>query len=620
VASPSGSDSNSGTVSSPYLTVQKLVNSLSSGQTGCLRQGKYASGQQTNFSTPGITITSYPGERATVAGFPYITGAGEDLSYLDFELDKTGDPWPALCQGAISGGAQVTYGFDVEASNVTVEHDNIYVDPSIPMKNRGDGIGVGWQTRTSGDILRDNRIHDVGFCPVEEHGIYLNKTTGIQVYGNWIYDIPAGTGIQVWDGPQNAHIYDNVIDHTSSCVDIGDNSPVTTGNVVEHNICSNMVGVQSPYASYCNSPGPGCTGPDPGAPLFDYWGGGSAGSGNVMQNNLTYCASTAHCTTSYGEASGVSLSGNTSGDPQFADPNYATSHDYRVASGSPAASWGLWDGDAGSVPPSQPAPAPGTTNPTPPTTTTSPVATPTPTPTVPATPGGVRATAGNGQVTIAWSANQSSDSVTHYNLYRTDQTFSGAWATPTSTTFTNSSSVVNGTQYCYQVSATNASGESSKSAAVCATPAVPPPPTPKTPSVPTGLKAVAKSSTSVQLTWTANAATDKVTHYDVYRTDATFSGAWAMPTSTWFTNASGVLAGHQYCYQLSATNSVGDSAKSAAVCVTTPSVVKAAAAVITTQAKAKAKAKPKHKRSAHRPKRKRHTRAKHHQVKSKHHK
>ena len=348
VASPSGSNSNSGTVNSPFLTVQKLVDSLSSGQTGCLRAGKYGSGTQTNFSTPGITITSYPGEHATVAGFPYISGAGETLSHLSFDLDKTGDSWPALCQGAISGGAQVTYGLDIEGNNVTLEHSNVYVDPSIPMKNRGDGIGVGWQNQTSGVVIRDNRVHNVGFCPVEEHGIYLNKTAGVQVYGNWIYDIPAGTGIQVWDGPTNAHIYDNVIDHTSSCVDVGGNSPVTAGNVIEHNICSNMVGVQQPYKSYCSSPGPGCTGPAKGAPLFDYWGSGT-GRGNSMHNNLMFCADATACSTSYGESSGVALSGNSTGNPRFADANYHADHDYRVASGSPAASWGLWNGDIGRV-------------------------------------------------------------------------------------------------------------------------------------------------------------------------------------------------------------------------------------------------------------------------------
>ena len=230
---------------------------------------------------------------------------------------------------------RLRHGLDIEGNNITLTHSNVYVDPSISDDESWGWDGVGWSNQTSGDVISNNRIHDVGFCPVEEHGIYLNKTAGVQVYGNWIYDIPAGTGIQVWDGPTNAHIYGNVINNTSSCVDVGGNSPVTTGNLIEHNICSNMHGVQQPYASYCNSPGPGCTGPATGAPLFDEWGTGTAGGGNRLQNNLLYCANASTCTTSLADSSGVSLAGNTSANPQFADSNYQTSHDYRVAGSSP---------------------------------------------------------------------------------------------------------------------------------------------------------------------------------------------------------------------------------------------------------------------------------------------
>ena len=79
-----------------------------------------------------------------------------------------------------------------------------------------------------------------------------------------------------------------------------------------------------------------------------------------------------------------------------------------------------------------------------------------------------------------WAAEAAGNQVSHYNVYRTDQTFTGPWASPATTTFTNASSIVNGTQYCYQVSASNATGESAKSAAVCATPTAPAPPPPTT--------------------------------------------------------------------------------------------------------------------------------------------
>jgi Polysaccharide lyase len=182
----------------------------------------------------------------------------------------------------------------------------------------------------------------------------------------------------------------------------------------------------------------------------------------------------------------------------------------------------------------------------------------------PAVPTAVVATPGNGQVTVNWAANPASNQVTNYNVYRTGQTFTGPWATPTATTFTNGSSVVNGTQYCYQVSATNAAGASAMSAAVCATPTLP---APAMPAMPTAVVATPGNG-QVTVNWAANPASNQVTNYNVYRTGQTFTGPWATPTATTFTNGSSVVNGTQYCYQVSATNATGASAESAAVCAT----------------------------------------------------
>ena len=75
-ASPAGSDSSgNGSIGSPYASVGKLDAALHAGQTGCLRAGSYGSTSTwvkvyTNGSSTGqITITSYPGETATVRGY-----------------------------------------------------------------------------------------------------------------------------------------------------------------------------------------------------------------------------------------------------------------------------------------------------------------------------------------------------------------------------------------------------------------------------------------------------------------------------------------------------------------------------------------------------------------------
>ncbi len=189
---------------------------------------------------------------------------------------------------------------------------------------------------------------------------------------------------------------------------------------------------------------------------------------------------------------------------------------------------------------------------------------PVPVTTVPSVPTGLTATPGNGSVSLSWKANPAGDAVSHYNVYRTDQWFDGPWASPTGTSFLNASNVLNGTTYCYDVSASNAAGESGRSAPVCATPTGP---KPSVPSVPTGVTA-SPGDGSVTVSWDPNPGGEKVTHYNVYRTDQTYPGPWAMPTGTSFTNASNVVNGHRYCYVVSASNGAGEGGKSAPVCAT----------------------------------------------------
>ena len=433
-ASPSGSDSNSGSITSPYLTVQKLVNSLSSGQTGCLLGGTYGSpSSTTTFSTPGITITSYPGQSATIDGYPLIRGAGTTLSYLNFDVDNTGDG--THCPGETKGA----YSLDIEASNVTLAYDNIY-QTDVPTSLRAVGIGVGWSYPVSGVVIRNNRIHDFGHCDGLDHGIYVDQSTGAQIYDNWIYNIPHGAGVQLYPNPSGSQVYDNIIDNTGIGLFLSGGSNVSN-NHITNNVISNSTGLPANHL--------------PPVGISTYWSG-SAGTGNTFTGNDVFNDSGGTCD----PCNGVTVSGTLSSDPQYVSKS---TNNYQVASTSPMASWSLWSGSSA----------------------VTPLPLPTPVATVPSAPANVKATGANAQIAVSWAANPVGDHVTQYNVYRTDQTFSGPWATVTPTTFTNASGVVAGTRYCYQISATNSAGEGPKSAPVCATPAA------TVPAVPTGVKAVA---------------------------------------------------------------------------------------------------------------------------------
>jgi fibronectin type 3 domain-containing protein len=92
---------------------------------------------------------------------------------------------------------------------------------------------------------------------------------------------------------------------------------------------------------------------------------------------------------------------------------------------------------------------------------------------IPPTPTGLVATAGNGSVTLNWTA---STGATSYNIYRGTAS-GGEGATPIATSTTNSytnTGLTNGTPYYYTVAASDSAGTSSQSSEVSATPTATP--------------------------------------------------------------------------------------------------------------------------------------------------
>jgi fibronectin type 3 domain-containing protein len=140
------------------------------------------------------------------------------------------------------------------------------------------------------------------------------------------------------------------------------------------------------------------------------------------------------------------------------------------------------------------------------------------TPQVPApgAPTGVTASAGDGQVTISWSA---VTGATSYNLY---------WSTSTGVTKSNGTKIAgvtspythtgrtNGTAYFYVVTAVNAAGESAESAQVSATPQAPAPGAPTLSLLTSGLK-------QLNFSWSASAG---ATYYQLQQ-DPNGTGAYA---------------------------------------------------------------------------------------------
>jgi hypothetical protein len=227
VASPSGSDSAAGSDSQPFRTAQKLVDALGAGDTGCLRAGTYSG--NVKFSRSGeagspITITSYPAERATIAGKLWVTDSANFVTVASLDLD--GRNAANLPSPAVNGDDVTFTADDVTNYNTTICFN----------------LGPTTYGRAYRTLIENSRIHNCGALPATnfDHGIYVEHTTDVQIVDNLIYD-NADRGIQLYPDAQSTYIARNVIDGNGEGVLIGGGSEdfgpqASSDNVVEQNI------------------------------------------------------------------------------------------------------------------------------------------------------------------------------------------------------------------------------------------------------------------------------------------------------------------------------------------------------------------------------------------------
>jgi fibronectin type 3 domain-containing protein len=175
----------------------------------------------------------------------------------------------------------------------------------------------------------------------------------------------------------------------------------------------------------------------------------------------------------------------------------------------------------------------------------------------PGPPTGLAATAGDGQVSLSWTAPvDGGDSVDYYVVHQDTADLSEHF-TGTSAVITG---LTNGQSYTFSVAAYNESGLGSYSAVVTSTPMAT-----TVPGVPTGLTATPGDG-QVALSWTApsNDGGATIDHYVVYQ-DGVALGDRPTATSATIT---GLTNGQQYSFAVAAHNSAGEGAQTSAVQVT----------------------------------------------------
>jgi subtilisin len=174
------------------------------------------------------------------------------------------------------------------------------------------------------------------------------------------------------------------------------------------------------------------------------------------------------------------------------------------------------------------------------------------------------ATAGNGQVALAWTTPANGGSpISAYRLYRgtTSGSLSLYQALGVVTSYTDTSAS-NGTTYYYQVSAVNAVGEGTRSTERSATPTAPP----TVPSAPLGFTATQASPKGIDLAWSPPASNggSVITGYRIYR--STTSGSESFLTAVGVVTTykdTATKKGTRYYYIVRAVNAVGEGPASA---------------------------------------------------------
>jgi hypothetical protein len=288
----------------PGQSVVGLVNSLGPGQTGCLHGGTYSGDVTTGVSGSAgapITITSYPGERATVVGIVYVPVGSDYLTFSHLNL---------------VGTSEQSVSVQLYGNNATLLHDDITNN-----HQSGSCVEIGdydssYAAMVSNSTIEANRIHDCGMASdgPHDHGIYVAASTNAVISDNLIWGTQGGWGIQLWTSSQGSLIAHNVIDqnYAGSVLIAGANvSPAfqpSSNNTIQYNLITN---------------------PTSGYNIASYWQNGAMGSGNTVSSNCLYGAPSGDFDTSDG---GFTQTNNLHANPQYTDP---TNHNYRLQSTTP---------------------------------------------------------------------------------------------------------------------------------------------------------------------------------------------------------------------------------------------------------------------------------------------
>lgn len=262
-----GNDSNAGTLSSPFRTVQKGLNTLQPGDTCIIRGGTYNEALvmgQSGTSTAPITIVNYTGETITInSGSSKALRTGGNKHYYtidgirfisshtvfdayggDYTLDFGDGVWGGDTDPNAGNNGFILRNCYIEGAIYIYGHYNLVENCELNGKSIwGNGI---WERSAAShhNIYRKNTVYDY-----VTRGIWsMQNTTSVLIQGNTVH----GTGAQAinCDGALHPTYSCTVRGNTVYNAQIGVSMENGFNSVVEKNIIynSSMIGIS--YINY----------------------------------------------------------------------------------------------------------------------------------------------------------------------------------------------------------------------------------------------------------------------------------------------------------------------------------------------------------------------------------
>lgn len=229
VSSARGSDAGTGSRTSPWRSIGRLVGAWQAGWVGCI-EGSFVEDVSIfrgGTSTAHVTLRNVPGTRASLRGRLWVARGADHVVVAHLRLDgRAIDDTARNSLPSPTVNARGTMLLDNDISNARTRVCAVL--GSI----RGYGMAVL-------PTLAYNRVHDCGRRGANtHHGIYVESARNARIVHNAIFD-NADRGIQLYPDAQRSVIAGNLIDgNGTGIIFSGAEGFASSGNLVVRNVLS----------------------------------------------------------------------------------------------------------------------------------------------------------------------------------------------------------------------------------------------------------------------------------------------------------------------------------------------------------------------------------------------